>query len=304
MIHRHCWSSEEDYDLWIESLGKPSTWGGPAEYTLFAFCFEIHVLCISVLSPKVIVHSSSGKQEIMDESASDFAKKPLCESEVIFIWHHNGGDPTLFLGKDSGIDDAKVYNHYALLEKMTDLETIDPERCLTLTHVDEDDMTVLSVYTPDKSKVQEVDSKNEVGQDQCRAKNNILASDKNKVPQENAEHHTKSNQSKPMQNDLQENEGKEDEEVPDPPFACRIYKEEDMDLHFDHLEDHNEFHFSVLDNVGKGNCFYESILNSVVFQKRVNKVLANDIQSLRHALKNFGFNNIEFSREVHGIFWW
>jgi hypothetical protein len=115
MIHCHCWNNKEDYDSWIQSLVKPTTWAGPAEYTLFAYCFEIHVLCISVLLPKVKVHSSIGKQEIRDESASDFAKKPLCESKVIFIWHHNCGDPTLFLGKDSGIDDPKIYNHYALL---------------------------------------------------------------------------------------------------------------------------------------------------------------------------------------------
>jgi hypothetical protein len=274
LIHRHCWNDQEDYDSWIESLVKSTTWAGPAEYTLFAYCFEIHVLCISVLSPKVLVHSSIGKQEIRDESASDFAKKPLCESEVIFIWHHNCGDPTLFLGKESGIDDAKIYNHYALLEKMTDSETIDPERCLTLTHVDEDDRTVVTLLTPDKSKVKEA------------------------VSQENAEHDTQNNQSLPTQSDLEE-----DEELPDPPFACRIYKEADWVLHFDDLEDRNEFHFSVLDNVGKGDCFYESILNSVVFQKRANKVLANDIQSLRDELKKFGLNNPEFSREVYNIFY-
>jgi hypothetical protein len=109
----------------------------------------------------------------MDESKSDFVKKPLCESKVIFIWLHNCGNPKLFLGKDSGIDDPKIYNHFALLEKMPDSEKIDPEGCLIVTHVNEDeDMTVVSVYMPDKSKVKEAVSKNEVGQDQCSPKNN------------------------------------------------------------------------------------------------------------------------------------
>jgi hypothetical protein len=232
----------------------------------------------------------------MDESASDFVKKPLCDSEVIFIWHHNGGDPTLFLGKESGIDDAKIYNHFALLEKMTDLETIDPETSLTLTHVDEDDMTVLSVYTPDKSKVQEAVSKNEVGPDQCSPNNTKEESGESKDPQEHSEHYTKTNQSTPTQSDLEE-----DEELPDPPFACRIYKEAVMDVHFDHLDDRNEFHFSVLDNVGKGDCFYESILNSFVFKERVNNALAYDIESLREAMKNFGINNPEFARELYDL---
>jgi hypothetical protein len=166
MIHRLCWNNEEDYELWIESLVKPTTWGGPAEYTF-------HVLCISVLLPIVKVHSSSGRKEIMDESKSNFVKKPLCESNVIFIWLHNGGNPKLFLGKDSGIDDPKIYNRFALLKKMPDSEKIDPEGCLILTHVDDDeDLTVISVYMPDKSKEKEVVSKNDVGQDQYSPKNN------------------------------------------------------------------------------------------------------------------------------------
>jgi hypothetical protein len=121
---------------------------------------------------------------------------------------------------------------------------------------------------------------------------------KSKEPQEHSEHHTKTNQSTPTQSGLQEYI-----QLPDPPAACRIYKEADMDLHFDHLEDRIDFHFSVLDNVGKGDCFYECILNSVVFKKSVNKALANDIQSLRDALKNFGLKNPEFSREVYNIFY-
>jgi hypothetical protein len=40
----------------------------------------------------------------------------------------------------------------------------------------------------------------------------------------------------------------------------------------------------------------------VVFKERVNRALANDIESLRDALKNFGLNNPEFSIQVYDIF--
>jgi hypothetical protein len=79
-------SNFPDCSTWIESLANPTTWAGPAEYTLFAYCFEIHVLCISVLLPKVIVHSSRGKQEIMDESASDFVKKNHFVRAKLFLF--------------------------------------------------------------------------------------------------------------------------------------------------------------------------------------------------------------------------
>jgi hypothetical protein len=86
-----------------------------------------------------------------------------------------------------------------LEESLNGTQTIEPECRLTLTHVDDDDMTVVSVYTPEKSKVKEAVSKNKVGQDQCSPKNNKEESGKNNEPQENSEHHTKTKHPMPRQ---------------------------------------------------------------------------------------------------------
>jgi hypothetical protein len=49
---------QDAYNQWIETLSMNKTWGGPAEYILFAYCFEIHVVCIRQLVDHVDVFST------------------------------------------------------------------------------------------------------------------------------------------------------------------------------------------------------------------------------------------------------
>jgi hypothetical protein len=107
-----------------------------------------------------------------------------------------------------------------------------------------------------------------------------MVTDTPQKKKEKDEHNTETNQPTPTPNDSQENKV-----MPDPPIACRIIREDKMDLHFDRFGNSTEFHFSVLDNVGKGDCFYESILNSAVFQKHVDNALEYNIESLRDAYR-------------------
>jgi hypothetical protein len=294
---------EKRYESWIDSLVEADKWGDTLEYTLFAYCFEIHVLCISVIYPKVVVISSYGNQPLIDASTSDFDKRPLHPNEVIFIWHHNAGNPSLFLGKDS--EDAKLYNHFALIEMMQESEKVNPETSFVLTHVDKNEGKTIfeNLCTPDKSQENAMGNNNKIPQEKYTLEKNKvetgnMVTDTPQKKKEKDEHNTETNQSTPTPSDSQENKV-----MPDPPIACRIIREDKMDLHFDRFGNSTEFHFSVLDNVGKGDCFYESILNSAVFQKHVDNALEYNIESLRDALQNFGIANPDFSMAVYKIFY-
>jgi hypothetical protein len=58
-------TNEDAYRKWVESLTENKIWGGQAEYVLFAYTFQIHVICVRQLSHSVEVICSKIFQEKM-----------------------------------------------------------------------------------------------------------------------------------------------------------------------------------------------------------------------------------------------
>jgi hypothetical protein len=106
------------YQKWLDSLKRNTTWGGQAEYVLFAYTFQIHVICIRQLQYEVevvctkIFQPSIGNQKTKTiPSVTSFGKFPIEPKDVLFIWHHIMTNPRRKLtgGYCNG-------NHYSYLE--------------------------------------------------------------------------------------------------------------------------------------------------------------------------------------------
>jgi hypothetical protein len=84
---------------------------------------------------------------------------------------------------------------------------------------------------------------------------------------------------------------------PEAPPLVKIYWEPLMCNHFIWPKEKTYLYFTVEDNVGKGDCFYESILNSSIFQTN-NPNYGTDVQKLRTCLKNYAVIKSGFSRAI------
>jgi hypothetical protein len=92
-------------------------WGGPAEYTLFAYAFKCHVVCLRQLNSQVDVFCT---REFHRKISNDIDRKRFTQmaemlrspSDVIFIWHHKMTKPRHKLGNE----EIGYGNHYSFLE--------------------------------------------------------------------------------------------------------------------------------------------------------------------------------------------
>lgn len=79
--------------------------------------------------------------------------------------------------------------------------------------------------------------------------------------------------------------------LPDVPLlAVRIMWEECMIDHINNSSGITELYFSVIDNEGVGDCFYEVIINSTVFQREYPEYRTN-VQMLRTDIQNYAKAN-------------
>jgi hypothetical protein len=207
-------------------------WAGPAEMTLFAYCYLIQVLCISVVSNKVNPFFTYGLKLLQHFRVSNgliknFNEQPKSLDQVIVIWHHNTEHADVFMGGDDGPPDSNFYNHYSLLD-VSELQRMEVDLELPyVVHDDErtDSANPITIMTPDGK--------------------------------------THGEKQQYIHSQLDDN-------LPPVPFAIWLSRDRAMDHNFI-IPDKTlaTLHFLVLDNNGKGDCFYESILNSDVFQKKV-----------------------------------
>jgi hypothetical protein len=108
---------KEAYDKWIETLRHDKMWGDPAEYILFSYCFEIHVVCVRQLVNRVEAYSTHDfykncKVRSWKSHNTNFGEIPSAVKNVIFIWHHILDDPERQLDYPNDVKG----NHYSLLE--------------------------------------------------------------------------------------------------------------------------------------------------------------------------------------------
>jgi hypothetical protein len=107
---------QDAYEQWLETLSMNKIWSGPAEYIIFAYCFEIHVVCLRQLVDRVDVFSThqfyrNCKVRITKLHNTMFGEIPTSVANVIFIWHHRLNQP------QEPIDNVNVCgNHYSYLE--------------------------------------------------------------------------------------------------------------------------------------------------------------------------------------------
>jgi hypothetical protein len=105
-------TNEDAYRKWVESLTENKIWGGQAEYVLFAYTFQIHVICVRQLSHSVeVICSKKFQEKIKADQFVTFGKTPKRINDVVFIWHHILNNPRRKLvgGYYNG-------NHYSFLQ--------------------------------------------------------------------------------------------------------------------------------------------------------------------------------------------
>jgi hypothetical protein len=107
----------ENYESWVETLQRNYFWGGPAEYTLFAYVFKCHVVCLRQLNSQVEIFCT---REFHRKISNDIDRKRFIQmaemlrspSDVIFIWHHMMAKPRHKLGNE----EIGYGDHYSFLE--------------------------------------------------------------------------------------------------------------------------------------------------------------------------------------------
>jgi hypothetical protein len=107
-------SSIERFDSWVETLNENKIWGGQAEYTVFAYAFKVHVICVRQLVKEVeAICTVNFHDKLTDDNDRkkyiQLEKKPSSPNDVIFIWHHRMKVPRQKLGDDHN------GNHYSFL---------------------------------------------------------------------------------------------------------------------------------------------------------------------------------------------
>jgi hypothetical protein len=104
----------ERYDSWVETLNENKIWGGQAEYTIFAYAFKVHVICVRQLVKEVeAICTFNFHDKLTDDNDRkkyiQLEKKPSSPNDVVFIWHHRMKIPRHKLGDDH------YGNHYSFL---------------------------------------------------------------------------------------------------------------------------------------------------------------------------------------------
>jgi hypothetical protein len=132
-----------EYNKWRQSILDSTVWGGVAHMTLFAFCYKIHAVCVSAWNTRVTTTYTYGiermqKVHIISSSEGNppFNTQPRNPQDIIFIWHHNMGELTNYVGRPNGPNNNVFYNHFSLLEP-----TLDPNTSAEIVspHEDSDD---------------------------------------------------------------------------------------------------------------------------------------------------------------------
>jgi hypothetical protein len=106
----------EKFESWVETLKENFRWGGQAEYTLFAYAFKCHVVCLRQLKARLELVCTRDfhpkiSNEIDKKRFVHMGETFVSPSNVIFIWHHNFTKPRQKLG-----DEENGYgNHYSFL---------------------------------------------------------------------------------------------------------------------------------------------------------------------------------------------
>jgi hypothetical protein len=105
------------FESWLETLKRNKFWGGHAEYTLFAYAFKCHVICLRQLKNELQVICS---REFHLKISIEKDRKRFVQmgemlqslSDVIFIWHHKMTAPRHKLGDEK----ISYGDHYSFLE--------------------------------------------------------------------------------------------------------------------------------------------------------------------------------------------
>jgi hypothetical protein len=216
------------------------------------------------------------------KSVSDhFNDQPRNPDEIIFIWHHNLEKPTNYFGTKNGPDSHKYYNHFTLLEPMVD-NNISAD--IVFPHEDHDDRYYEQLDSPNIKKVSAatfgsgIDIKNEQTNDPIAT-----------VPT--------------LPKDVAKVGTSEQADVPDAPLAVRIMREPCMKEHINLPGDITELYFSVIDNEGTGDCFFQVILDSTVFQRENAHYGPDNVQLLRTDIQRFAKRNEALSQKIFDLFY-
>jgi hypothetical protein len=283
---------EEDvynaFHQWRQSILDPTVWGGVAHMTLFAYRFKIHCVCVSVWNTRVTTTSTFGIERLNRYRMTDisnvnprFNEQPRNPEDIIFIWHHNMDQPTNYFGATNGPDNNSYYNHFSLLEPTFDMNTIAE---VVFPHKDDDDQYITKLGSPilNKDSVAAIRKGMDVENEQSNHPIATLAT----LPKDDAKVGTS-----------------EQDYVPDTPLAVRIMWEPCMKEHIDLPTDITELYFSVLDNAGTGDCFYQVILDSKVFQREYAHYGTNDVQILRKEIQTYANKHEALSQQIIDFFY-
>jgi hypothetical protein len=230
-----------------------------------------------------------------------FNEQPRNPEEIIFIWHHNIEDPTNYVGRKNGPDNMSFYNHFSLLKPTVETEKVAE---LVLPHENDENLLV-DLLSPDRKQepsaeelpiddapVGTVDENEPI--DVHRASEAQIAKH-DVLPFDTADQQELSGDPIESPNDVPK-------DADDVPLAVRIMYEPCMMDHMDISTENKELYFSVIDNEGIGDCFYDAILNSNIFQRERPSYRTN-VQRLRTEIQNYAKENEALSKGIFEFYY-
>jgi hypothetical protein len=217
------------------------------------------------------------KDRIISSSEGNppFNTQPRNPQDIIFIWHHNIQEPNNYVGRKNGPDNMSFYNHFSLLEPTVETELVAE---LVLPHENEDNLLV-----------------------DLRSPNRKQGHSEEDLPIDDAPVGITADQQK-LSGDPIASPTNVRKDADDVPLAVRIMYEPCMMEHMDISTENKELYFSVIDNEGIGDCFYDAILNSKIFQRERSSYRTN-VQRLRTEIQNYAKENEALSKEIFELYY-
>lgn len=314
----------ERYESWVKSLLADTIWGGQAEYTLFAYAFNCHVLCLRQLKHEV---EAICTREFNNKIPNDTERKrfvelsevPKSPRDVVFIWHHwmqkpreklgmvvdgflRNGDHYSFLGfhekrKKQIYHDTFLFEHnppagnYVNLSSPVHNSPNPPKMMPNTDHQSENNVATR------KHKKRTCDSLLPFAAMNSDTK---MKKSKSSSDEEVIDHAINKMDTSFNNEDVDQDV---DQDIDLLPSLVRVPLSDQIRGEMVIAISEKYLYLEPTDNDGRGNCFYDSILQSNAFSKTANFDFNKytNAMALREDLQRFAVDNEQISKFIFDL---